>query len=111
MNSRCADTLLTLAKRTLPHMPATLTKAGLRQPLARSPFTSAALRRSNVGNVLGGKQAGLPAAPQRQQRCLAAAAASTEAAAPEAASAPSQQRMELPKNFDPAASEEALYKW
>ncbi|KAI3430578.1 hypothetical protein D9Q98_005171 [Chlorella vulgaris] len=83
--------------------------------LRHLPFSSAALRRNSqghqLGNALCGRQAGPLVTPQRQvARRLAAAAASSAATAAEAAP-PSLERKELPKNFDPAASEESLYQW
>ena len=84
------------------------------QPWQRAALSSAAPRRapasSLLRNALGGRLAGLPATPRHHRR-LAAAAASTAAAEQTAAGAASSQRKELPKNFDPAASEEALYQW
>ncbi|PRW33017.1 valyl-tRNA synthetase [Chlorella sorokiniana] len=68
---------------------------------------------SQLGSALCARPVGLPALQrQQQQRRLAAAAASAAAAEATTAAAPtSAQRKELPKNFDPAASEEALYQW
>ena len=89
----------------------------VRQQQWRGLVGSSAARRSpapcRLGSALGGRLPGLPAAPrQQQQRRLAAPAAASTAAAEAAAPAPtSSQRKELPKNFDPAASEEALYNW
>lgn len=97
-------------------------RAQLHMPLAlrqqwRAASSPAALRRAcagpHLGNALGGRPS-LPAAQRQQQRRLAvaAAAAGTTAAEPAVLPAPtSAQRKELPKNFDPAASEEALYQW
>ena len=121
-----AKTLLTVCRRVQPNMSTSLSQCSL--PAARrqwrAAFGSAAPRRSTgssqMGNALGGRPS-LAAAQRQQQRRLAGAAAAAQAvstAAPEAAaastSAPcptSQQRKELPKNFDPAAREEARYKW
>lgn len=84
----------------------------------RQLLGSAAPRRlatgSQLGNALCGRPAGLPALQRQQQQRRLAAAASAAAAEATAAAAPaptSAQRKELPKNFDPAASEEALYQW
>lgn len=114
MSGRCASRLLTLAQKSLrPSMSAAiLPHCG---SLRHLPFSSAALRRNSqghqLGNALCGRQAGPLVTPQRQvARRLAAAAASSAATAAEAAP-PSLERKELPKNFDPAASEESLYQW
>lgn len=94
-----------------------MSQALLPSAARRQLLGSAAPRRlatgSQLGSALGGRPAGLTALQrQQQQRRLAAAAASTAAAEATAAAAPtSAQRKELPKNFDPAASEEALYQW
>ncbi len=98
-----------------------------RAPMSQALLTSAARRQllgsatprrlatgSQLGSALCGRPAGLPALQrQQQQRRLAAAAAASAAAAEAtaAAASTSAQRKELPKNFDPAASEEALYQW
>lgn len=120
MNACAARSLLSVCRtlwRAQPNMPAALSQHSLRP--GRLPFRLAALRRSSagchLGNALGGRQQGLPtAAPQRQRerRLAAAAASSTAEAEPQAAApSPSPLRKELPKSFDPAASEEALYQW
>ena len=88
-----------------------------------SPRRTAAV--FQLGRALGSARPGLPGSgSQRQQQQLAAppslrrqaAAASSSSStseAPPAADTTQQQqhRKELPKNFDPTASEEALYQW
>ena len=121
--SRCATalcSLISLGRAFRSRMQTSL----LCQPAALStarrqwrPSSSAAMPQLapaclQLGNVAGGRPAGQRQHPQQQQqrrRLAAAAAAST--AEPQAAAPTSQQRKELPKNFDPAASEEALYQW
>ena len=96
-----------------------MSQALLPSAARRQLLGSAAPRRLATGCQLGaalcGRPASLPALQrqqqQQQQRRLAAAAASTAAAEAAAAAPTSAQRKELPKNFDPAASEEALYQW
>lgn len=82
----------------------------------RATSGPAALRRTSTGpllcNALGGRPALAPSQRQQQRRVAAAAGAATAQSQQAAAPAPtSAQRQELPKNFDPAASEEALYDW
>lgn len=116
---KCSFRLLSSLLRVLPStskrfstMQSSLTQPALLPAAARRQWraTSAACgpRRSAIGpqlcNGLGSKQ--------RQPRLAAAAStAATEAAAEAAQPGSSSQRKELPKNFDPAASEEALYQW
>ena len=91
--------------------------AAASRPVCRPTSGLGALRRASGGPLLCNAPGGRPAlAPgqRQQQRRLAAAAAGAATAEQAAAAAPaptSAQRRELPKNFDPAASEEALYQW
>ena len=104
---------------------------------AMSAFSTCRVLRSQYRSAarIGVGQAGSPASLRRPRRavppCSAAAAASTAAAEPQAEAATStglasstgtaaeagtssssgSGRIELPKNFDPAASEERLYQW
>lgn len=90
--------------------PAVLPAAARRQWRAASGGNGP--RRSGLGlqlcNGLGSKQR---QPLDRQQRLVAAASTAAAEAAAEAAAPSSSQRKELPKNFDPAASEEGLYQW
>ncbi len=96
-------------------MQTTLTQPALLPATARRQWRAASgasgPRRSPPGlqlcNGLGSKQRH----PREQQPRLAAAASTAAAEAATEAAGPSSQRKELPKNFDPAASEEGLYQW
>ncbi|KAL4451165.1 hypothetical protein ABPG77_009237 [Micractinium sp. CCAP 211/92] len=96
-------------------MQTTLTQPALLPATARRQWRAASgasgPRRSPPGlqlcNGLGSKQRH----PREQQPRLAATASTAAAEAATEAAGPSSQRKELPKNFDPAASEEGLYQW
>eukprot|EP00887_Chlorella_sp_A99_P007370 scaffold2.g7370.t1 len=95
---------------------------GLSASQARAAFAPArALRtqsRSRIAGAqplpVGAASAGLPGQARRAAAAAGAAAAAAEPQAPSgngAAQPGAAQRSELPKNFDPADSEERLYQW